>query len=84
MLLLVPLFSFVALHVAASSLAFGQKFSSAHPVKGEEMVYSFRLENRSVIPISQLHVEFKVVRPLGETVLPDLSMYLGGSAVIDR
>lgn len=84
MLLLVPLFSFVALHVAASSLAFGQTFSSAHPVKGEEMVYSFRLENRSVIPISQLHVEFKVVRPLGETVLADLSMYLGGSAVIDR
>lgn len=83
-LLLVPLFSFVALHVAASSFGFGQTFSGAHPVKGEEIVYSFRLENRSLIPISQLHVEFKVVRPLGETVLPDLSIYLGGSAVIDR
>ena len=83
-LLLIPLFSFVALHVAASSLAFGQKFSSTHPVKGEQIVYSFRIENRSVIPISQLHVEFKVVRPLGETVLPDLSIYLGGSAVIDH
>ena len=83
-LLLIPLFSFVALHMAAASVSFGQGFSSAHPVKGEEIVYSFRIENRSVVPASQLEVEFKVVRPLGATVLPDLSIYLGGSAVIDR
>lgn len=83
-LLLIPILSFAALQAAAAAVGYGQRFSSAHPVKGERIVYSLRIENRSVIPVSQLHVEFKAVRPLGETVLPDLSIYLGGSAVIDR
>ena len=83
-LLLLPIFSFIALRAASAAVAYGQRFSSAHPVKGERIVYSLRIENRSVIPVSQLHVEFKAVRPLGETALPDLSIYLGGNAVIDR
>ena len=83
-LLLIPIFSFIALRAASAAIAFGQRFSSAHPVKGEQIVYSLRIENRSVIPVSQLHVEFMVVRPLGEPALPDLSIYLGGNAVIDR
>ena len=75
-ILFYALFSILQVFVSLAFLRTYQEFSTSHPVKGEELDYSFILSNESRLPSPLLRIRFLKIHPGAPPLLPPVERVL--------
>ena len=95
-LIIVPLFSFLLLLIAASKLRYSQFFDDKKLTKGQKLVYQCFIENNSIIPLPHVKAVFHAIHLSGHSIekdapnklnqLEDLEfrVYLPGNQYLER
>jgi uncharacterized protein (DUF58 family) len=83
-LALFPIISFIVLLLTNNYLKFVQKFSTEHPVKGENVKYTITFTNEFKVPFPCIKIKFKAITPLMDVKLPELSFYLKAGGTFSK
>ncbi|MBN1525677.1 MAG: DUF58 domain-containing protein [Spirochaetales bacterium] len=75
-LLLFPVISTVYTICTFVFLRFSEHFSTDHPVKGDEIVYTLSLANESIIPLPTTTFTFFTEGPAGKALFEDMTLNL--------
>ncbi len=69
------IFSLVSITMTGFSLRYNQEFSTDHPLKGEDIVYTFSATKESGFPSTPVRAVFRNVRQGMDVTIPDVRFY---------